>query len=74
MTAVENTQSGGTLIGMEESPNRTSDARVSALTPAQSSDVAAVNGKASKVSDAEFEALLAKVLVDDAELLERLSR
>ncbi len=59
---------------MAERPNRTSDVRASEPAPAQSPDGAAMNGKASKVSDAEFEALLAKVLVDDAELLERLSR
>ena len=58
---------------MAESPNKTTDVRASALTPAQSPDVAAVNGKASKVSDAEFEALLARVLEENRELYRRLA-
>ena len=74
MTVFENTRAGGTLTGMGKSPNKTSGVPASATASAQSPDVAAVNGKAPKVSDAEFEVLLAKVLVDDAELLERLSR
>ena len=74
MAVLQNIRSGGTLTGMGESPDKTSGLPASATAPTESPDAAAVNGKARKVTDAEFEVLLAKVLVDDAELLERLSR